>query len=316
MLEILITVIVSLLSIAFLTVAERKIMASIQRRKGPAITGLYGMGQAIADGVKLLFKEILIPVKANVLLFLVAPSLALLSSLTVWVFIPFSEFNWLTNFELSLLFTYAISSFGVYGIIVAGWASNSKYAFLGALRSSAQLISYEVSMSLLLLPVAMCAGSFNLIEIVSAQATSVWFCLPLLPIFVIFFISVLAETNRAPFDLPEAEAEIVAGYNIEYSSMTFALFFLAEYNNILWLSFIIAICFLGGWLFPVGLLAPSALWLFIKVALICFLIIKIRACYPRYRYDQLMTLGWKVFLPIAIGYLLFISGWLINLYVC
>lgn len=313
MLEIIITILVSLLTIAFLTVAERKVMASIQRRRGPTITGLYGTGQAIADGVKLLFKEILIPIKSNVILFLFAPFLALLSSLAVWVFIPFSEFNWLTNFELSLLFTYAISSFGVYGIIIAGWASNSKYAFLGALRSSAQLISYEVSMSLLLLPVAMCAGSFNLVEIVNAQASSTWFCLPLLPVFVIFFVSVLAETNRAPFDLPEAEAEIVAGYNIEYSSMTFALFFLAEYNNIIWLSFIIVICFLGGWLFPASLFIASPLWLFIKVCFICFLIIKVRASYPRYRYDQLMSLGWKVFLPTAVGYLLFISGWLVNL---
>jgi len=216
----------------------------------------------------------------------------------------------LTDFDFSLLFVYAISSIGVYGIIGAGWASNSKYAFLGSLRSAAQLISYEVSMGLLLLPVAICANSYNLIEIVKQQS-NVWFCIPLLPVCIVFFISLLAETNRSPFDLPEAEAEIVAGYNVEYSSIAFAIFFLAEYSNILWLSVVISICFFGGWLAPIPLLPASSFWLILKTLFICFLIIKTRANYPRYRYDQLMSLGWKTFLPIAIGYLLFIVGVLI-----
>lgn len=291
LIELLITLVGALLAVAFLTVSERNVMASIQRRRGPNIVGAYGLLQAVADGTKLIFKDIIIPIRANPVLFIAAPSLALLISLVIWVFIPFSEVNYLTNFDLSLLFVYAISSIGVYGIIWAGWSSNSKYAFLGSLRSSAQLISYEVSMNLLLLPVAACANSFNLLEIVAAQGKTVWFCAPLLPIFVVFFISVLAETNRAPFDLPEAEAEIVAGYNIEYSAMTFALFFLAEYNNILWLSFIFSVCFLGGWLFPFAILPSSLIWLVLKACFVCFAIIKVRANYPRYRYDQLMGLG-------------------------
>lgn len=310
MLEILLTIICVLLAVAFFTIAERKLMASIQRRKGPNVTGFWGTLQAIADGLKLLFKEVIIPIRANWVLFLLAPSITLVIGLLVWVFIPFSELNYLTNFDFSLLFVYAISSIGVYGIIGAGWASNSKYAFLGSLRSAAQLISYEISIGLLLLPVAICANSYNLIEIVQQQST-VWFCIPLFPICVIFFISLLAETNRAPFDLPEAEAEIVAGYNVEYSSMTFAMFFLAEYSNMLWLSVIMVICFFGGWLSPLWFLPSSSVWLFIKTLFICFLIIKTRANYPRYRYDQLMNLGWKTFLPGAIGYFLFVVGYLI-----
>jgi len=205
---------------------------------------------------------------------------------------------------------YAVSSLGVYAIIGAGWTSNSKYAFLGGLRSAAQLISYEVSIALLLLPVAACANSFNLIEIVNQQQ-SVWFVVPLLPVSIIFFISVLAETNRAPFDLPEAEAEIVAGYNVEYAGMTFAMFFLAEYSNMIWLSVVVAICFFGGWLSPVAFLPASVFWLMTKSMAVCFAIIWVRANYPRYRYDQLMTLGWKTFLPFAIGYFLFVTGILV-----
>lgn len=308
MLEITLTIICALVAIAFFTIAERKLMASIQRRKGPNVTGFWGTLQAIADGLKLLFKEIVIPIRANWILFLMAPSITLTIGLVIWVFIPFSSLNYLTNFDFSLLLVYAISSIGVYGIVGAGWASNSKYAFLGSLRSAAQLISYEISIGLLLLPVAICSNSFNLIEIVNQQILSSWFCLPLMPICVIFFVSLLAETNRAPFDLPEAEAEIVAGYNVEYSSMTFAMFFLAEYSNMLWLSIIMALCFFGGWGSAIPHLSDSYIWLVLKALSICFLIIKARANYPRYRYDQLMSLGWKTFLPIAIGYLIFTVG--------
>lgn len=308
MIEILLTIVCSLLAIAFFTIAERKLMASIQRRKGPNVTGLWGTLQAIADGLKLVFKEIVIPIRANWVLFLLAPSVSLVIGLLIWVFIPFSSENYLTNFDFSLLFVYAMSSIGVYGIIGAGWASNSKYAFLGSLRSAAQLISYEISIGLLLLPIAICSNSYNLIEIVEQQRASTWYCLPLLPICAIFFISLLAETNRAPFDLPEAEAEIVAGYNVEYSSMAFAMFFLAEYSNMLWLSMIMSICFLGGWLSPLPILSDSYIWMIVKTLAICFLIIKARANYPRYRYDQLMNLGWKTFLPIAIGFLILIVG--------
>lgn len=279
-------------------------MASIQRRKGPNVTGFWGTLQAIADGLKLIFKEVVIPVRANWILFLAAPSITLLIGLLIWVLIPFSDMNYLTNFDFSLLFIYALSSIGVYGVIGAGWSSNSKYAFLGSLRSAAQLISYEVSIGLLLLPIAVCSNSFNLIEIVNQQSVGTWFCLPLLPTCIVFFISLLAETNRAPFDLPEAEAELVAGFNVEYSAMTFALFFLAEYSNMLWLSVIMAICFFGGWLSPISLLPDSSFWLILKTMVVCFMIIKTRANYPRYRYDQLMNLGWKVFLPFSIGYLL------------
>lgn len=311
MIELLITFLCVLLAIAFFTIAERKVLASIQRRKGPNVTGFWGTLQAIADGLKLIFKEVVIPVRANWMLFLAAPSITLLIGLLIWVFIPFSDINYLTNFDFSLLFVYAISSIGVYGVIGAGWSSNSKYAFLGSLRSAAQLISYEVFIGLLLLPIAICANSFNLIEIVNQQNLGTWFCLPLLPTCIVFFISLLAETNRAPFDLPEAEAELVAGFNVEYSAMTFALFFLAEYSNMLWLSVIMAICFFGGWLSPIPFLPSSSLWLIIKSMFVCFLIIKVRANYPRYRYDQLMNLGWKNFLPFSLGYLFFTVGALI-----
>jgi NADH-quinone oxidoreductase subunit H len=313
MIELLITFLCVLLAIAFFTIAERKVLASIQRRKGPNVTGFWGTLQAIADGLKLIFKEVVIPVRANWILFLAAPSITLLIGLLIWVFIPFSDINYLTNFDFSLLFIYAVSSIGVYGVIGAGWSSNSKYAFLGSLRSAAQLISYEVSIGLLLLPISICANSFNLIEIVNQQRLSTWFFIPLLPTFVVFFISLLAETNRAPFDLPEAEAELVAGFNVEYSAMTFALFFLAEYSNMLWLSVITAICFFGGWLSPIYLLPDSSLWLIIKSMFVAFLIIKVRANYPRYRYDQLMNLGWKVFLPFSIGYLFITTGLLMNI---
>ena len=304
----LITIISSLLAIAFFTIAERKLLASIQRRKGPNVTGFWGLLQAFADGLKLLLKEVIIPMKANWILFILSPCLSLLIGLLTWVFIPFSELNFLTNFDYSLLILYSFSSLGVYSIIGAGWSSNSKYAFLGGLRSAAQMISYEVSIALLLLPIAACANSFNIIEIVNQQKQSIWYVIPLFPIFLLFFISILAETNRAPFDLAEAEAEIVAGYNVEYSSMTFAMFFLAEYSNMLWLSAVTALLFLGGWLAPFNITSDSSIWFILKTLLISFSIIKVRANYPRYRYDQLMNLGWKTFLPFAIGYFLFITA--------
>ena len=308
MIIILITIISSLLSIAFFTIAERKVMASMQRRRGPNVIGFWGSLQAFSDGLKLLLKEIIIPIKSNWILFLAAPAWSLLIALLIWIFIPLYGLNYITNFDYSLLIVYAVSSLGVYSIIGAGWTSNSKYALLGGLRSAAQLISYEVSIALLILPVAAISNSFNIIEIVYKQNLYTWYIIPLLPVSVIFLISILAETNRAPFDLPEAEAEIVAGYNVEYSSMTFAMFFLAEYSNMLWLSSIFILLFLGGWLSPIKGINDSIVWFIIKTLIISFIIIHIRASYPRYRYDQLMALGWKIFLPFSIGYFLFIIG--------
>lgn len=311
MIIILITIISSLLSIAFFTIAERKVMASMQRRRGPNVIGFWGSLQAFSDGLKLLLKEIIIPIKSNWVLFLAAPVWSLLIGILIWIFIPFYDLNYITNFDYSLLIVYAVSSVGVYAIIGAGWTSNSKYALLGGLRSAAQLISYEVSIALLILPVAAISNSFNIIEIVYKQNLYTWYIIPLLPVSVIFLISILAETNRAPFDLPEAEAEIVAGYNVEYSSMTFAMFFLAEYSNMLWLSSIFILLFLGGWLSPIKWINDSIIWFIIKTLIISFIIIHIRASYPRYRYDQLMSLGWKIFLPFSIGYFLFIIGFLL-----
>jgi NADH-quinone oxidoreductase subunit H len=308
MLEIIITIVMVLLSVVFLILAERMVMAGAQRRKGPNQVGWFGILQAVADGVKLVFKEVIVPAKSNSFLFLAASITILFTSLSAWIFIPFSETNYIVNFDWSLLFLYAISSLGAFGIILAGWSSNSRYAFLGSIRSTAQLISYEVFLGLIFLTVALCSNSFNLIDIVKEQAASIWYFIPLFPVFCIFFISILAETNRAPFDLPEAEAEIVAGYNIEYSSLVFAMFFLAEYNNILVLSTLMSICFLGGWLFPFGLLPASPVWLFIKVSLICFTIIAVRTFYPRYRYDTLMKLGWENYLLITLTFFVFAVG--------
>jgi NADH-quinone oxidoreductase subunit H len=311
MIILIITILFALLSIAFFTIAERKVLASIQRRRGPNVVGFWGLLQAFADGLKLLLKEVIIPQRSNWVMFLAAPCWALAIGLLSWIFIPWSEHDFIVNFDYSLLFLYAFSSLGVYGIIGAVWTSNSKYAFLGGLRSAAQLISYEVSIALLLLPVAACANSFNIVEIVEQQKNSTFYMFPLFPIFIIFFISMLAETNRAPFDLPEAEAEIVAGYNVEYASMTFAMFFLAEYSNMLWLSALSSLLFLGGWCSPLSVFSSHAMWAVLKTLVIAFLIIHVRANYPRFRYDQLMGLGWKVFLPFAIGYFLFVTGILI-----
>jgi len=270
--------------------------------------------QPLADGLKLFAKETIIPSHSNRVLFLIAPALTFLLSLISWPVIPITEYQVLANLNFGVLYLFAVSSLGVYGIIIAGWSSNSKYAFLGSLRSAAQMISYEVSIGLIIISVLICTGSLNLIDIVNAQK-EVWFMFSLFPAFIMFFISALAETNRPPFDLPEAEAELVSGYNVEYSSMTFALFFLGEYSNIILMCSFIVVLFLGGWLPPTSFflfsLFPQAFWFAIKVFFFLFAFIWVRASLPRYRYDQLMTLGWKVFLPLSLGWVVFVAGFLI-----
>lgn len=314
-LKILSIIVPVLIAVAFFTVAERKIMGAIQRRKGPNVIGFLGLLQALADGLKLFVKETTLPSNSNIIVFILAPMLAFILSLIGWAVIPFSHKLVIADINLGILYLFAISSLNVYGILLAGWSSNSKYAYLGALRSAAQMISYEISISFIVLTVIICTGSFNLSNIVIAQ-TKTWFIIPLLPMFIIFYISMLAETNRHPFDLPEAEAELVSGYNVEYSAMTFALFFLAEYSNMLLMSSFAAILFLGGWLpvlngFPFFIL-PGSFWFSLKITLGVVFFIVTRATLPRYRYDQLMQLGWKSFLPLSLGYLLFTSGLLIS----
>ena len=297
-LKILSIVVPLLISVAYFTIAERKIMGAIQRRRGPNVIGFMGLLQPLADGLKLFSKEMILPTNANINIFLFAPSLSFILSLIGWAVIPFSEGIVICDLNLGILYLFTISSLNVYGILFAGWSSNSKYAYLGSLRSAAQMISYEISIGFAVLNVIICAGSFNLSVIVMAQQ-KIWFLLPLLPIFLIFYISILAETNRHPFDLPEAEAELVSGYNVEYSAMTFALFFLAEYANMLLMSTFSAILFLGGWLpifdhFLFNFFS-NTLWLSLKIVLGVIFFIVTRATLPRYRYDQLMSLGWKCF---------------------
>lgn len=308
-LEILVIVVPMLLAVAYLTYAERKVIAAMQLRKGPNVVGPFGLLQPLADGAKLFLKETVVPTGASKGVFFIAPALTFILALVAWAVVPFDEGWVLANINVGVLYLFAISSLGVYGIIMAGWASNSKYAFLGGLRSAAQMVSYEVSIGFVMISVLLCVGSLNLSDVVHAQAKGVWFVLPHLPLFVIFFISGLAETNRAPFDLPEAEAELVSGYNVEYSSMAFALFFLGEYANMILMSGMISILFLGGWLAPFGLtFIPGIVWFALKIALILFGFLWVRATFPRYRYDQLMRLGWKIFLPFSLGWLILTAG--------
>jgi len=295
-----------LLCVAFLTLAERKILAAIQRRKGPNVVGFLGLLQPLADGAKLILKETILPSVANRWLFIVAPLLTFFLSLSSWVVVPLSSLSVVADVNLALFYIFAISSLGVYGIVISGWSSNSRYAFLGALRSAAQMISYEISIGIVLMCVILYAGSVSFVDIVQFQK-HIWFIVPMLPMAVVFFASTLAETNRPPFDLPEAEAELVSGYNVEYSAAGFALFFIGEYANIILMSTLNAIIFLGGWLSPIPFLPDSALWLVLKVLLFLFLFVWVRAAFPRYRYDQLMRLGWKVFLPLSLGWLLFVA---------
>jgi NADH-quinone oxidoreductase subunit H len=316
-LNILILILPLLIAIAYLTLAERKILSSIQRRKGPNVVGVFGLLQPLADGLKLFVKEFIIPSNADTFLFILAPILTFFLSMLSWVVIPFGSSMYYTELNIGILYLLAISSLGVYGIIIAGWSSNSKYSFLGALRSAAQMVSYELTIGFSILSVIVCAKSLNLIGIVLAQKT-IWYCIPLFPIFLIFFISCLAETNRHPFDLPEAEAELVSGYNVEYSAMGFALFFLGEYANMLLMSSLTSILFLGGWLapFPFNIsfldILPGSFWMSLKICFFIILFVVARAILPRYRYDQLMRLGWKVLLPFSISWFLYTSSILIS----
>ena len=305
-------------AVAYLTLAERKVIAAMQLRKGPNVVGPFGLFQPVADGLKLLVKETVIPSGANRVVFILAPMLTFILALVAWAVIPFDAGWVLADINVGVLYLFAISSLGVYGIIMAGWASNSKYAFLGALRSAAQMVSYEVAIGFVIITVLMCVGSLNLTDVVMAQQGGgfwSWYWLPLFPMFIIFFISALAETNRHPFDLPEAEAELVAGYNVEYSSMTFALFFLGEYANMILMSGMTAVLFLGGWLPPFDIepftWIPGVIWFALKIALCLFVFLWVRATFPRYRYDQLMRLGWKVFLPFSLLWVAVTAGALI-----
>jgi len=300
-----------LIGVAYLTYAERKVLGAIQLRKGPNVVGPFGLWQPFADAIKMLFKETIIPAGADRALFVMAPMITFGLAVVAWAVIPVNNHWAVANINVGILYLLAISSLGVYGIIIAGWASNSKYAFLGALRSAAQMVSYEVSMGFVIVTVLLCVGSLNLNDIVLAQRT-VWFAVPLFPMFVIFFISGLAETNRAPFDLAEGDTEIVAGFFVEYSAMSFALFFLGEYANMILISATTTVLFLGGWLSPIPFvpftLVPGVVWFLIKLFACLFVFLWVRATLPRYRYDQLMTLGWKVFLPLSLGYLVLVAG--------
>jgi NADH-quinone oxidoreductase subunit H len=300
-----------LLGMAYLTLVERKVLAAIQLRKGPNVVGPFGLWQPFADAIKMLMKETIIPAGANRGLFLMAPMLTFGLAVIAWAVIPVNDGWAIANINVGVLYLFAISSLGVYGIIIAGWASNSKYAFLGALRSAAQMVSYEVSMGFVMVSVLLCVGSLNLNDVVLAQR-HVWFCLPLFPMFIVFFISTLAECNRSPFDLPEGESEIVAGFFVEYSAMSFALFFLGEYINMILMSAMTSILFLGGWLAPFGVepftWIPGPIWFIGKIAFCLFVFIWVRGTFPRFRYDQLMRIGWKVFLPLSLAWLVLTAG--------
>ena len=304
-----------LIAIAYFTLVERKILSAVQRRKGPNVIGYLGLLQPLSDGLKLFTKETIIPSNSNLVLFIMAPIITFVLSLMGWAVIPFTLNSVLSDINLGVLYLFAISSLSAYGIILAGWSRNSKHPFIGSLRSAAQMISYEVSIGFVIINVILCSGSFNLTEIVLAQS-KMWYIVPLFPMFLVFCVSMLAETNRPPFDLPEAEAELVSGYNVEYSSMTFAFFMLGEYSNMLLMSSFLTVLFLGGWLplfniIPFNFI-PGVIWFSIKIFLGVFFFVLTRATLPRYRYDQLMFLGWKCFLPLSIGYLIFTVGILIS----
>lgn len=305
-----------LIAVAYMTLAERKVMASMQRRKGPNVVGVFGLLQPLADGLKLFVKETILPSSANLLVFVISPIITFLLALVSWCALPVGEGMVYADLNIGVLYILAISSLGVYGIIMAGWSSNSKYAFLGALRSAAQMVSYEVSLGLIIINVLLCSGSLNFTEIILAQQT-IWYFVPLFPIFLMFYISILAETNRAPFDLPEAEAELVAGYNVEYSAMGFALFFLGEYANMILMCSLATTLFLGGWFPIVNIIPfywiPPTIWYGFKTTFLLFSFIWVRSSLPRYRYDQLMRLGWKIFLPLTLGWVFFTSGLLVSL---
>ena len=309
--EILAIIVPLLLAVAYLTLAERKVLAAAQLRKGPNVVGPFGLFQPLADGLKLLMKETVIPTGANRGVFVAAPILTFVLALIAWAVIPFDQGMVLANINVGVLYLFAVSSLGVYGIIMAGWSSNSKYAFLGALRAAAQMVSYEVSIGFVIVSVLLCVGSLNLSTVVLAQR-HVWFALPLFPMFIVFFVSCLAETNRSPFDLVEGESELVAGFFVEYSAMTFALFYLGEYANMILMSGMTSVLFLGGWLPPIDIAPfnwiPGPIWFFAKIALMLFVFLWVRASVPRYRYDQLMRLGWKVFLPLSLFWLVATAG--------
>ncbi|MDO5685821.1 MAG: NADH-quinone oxidoreductase subunit NuoH [Neisseria sp.] len=313
-----------ILAVAYLTYFERKVIGFMQLRLGPNVTGPWGLIQPFADVFKLLFKEVIRPARANGALFYIAPVIVLMPSLAVWVALPMSQTWVMTHLNVALLYVFALASMGVYGVIIAGWASNSKYAFLGGMRSAAQMISYEIAMGFCLVGVVMVSGSLNFHDIVAAQSTGIaggsvfsWNWLPLLPLFVIYMISGVAETNRAPFDVAEGESEIVAGFHVEYSGFAFAVFFLAEYINMIVISALVALLFLGGWLSPFpaswGFLgADGAFWMFLKMAMFLYFYLWLRATFPRFRYDQIMRLGWKVFIPITLLYVILLAAWMVT----
>ncbi len=302
-----------LVSVAMIVWLDRRVWAFVQKRQGPNVVGPFGLLQSLADALKYIFKEIIIPSSSNKVIFILAPIVTMTLALIAWAVIPFSATQVLADINVGILYLFAVSSLGVYGIIMGGWASNSKYPFLGAIRSAAQMVSYEVSIGVIIINVLLCVGSLNLNDIVIAQQ-NMWFVIPLFPMFVIFFISALAETNRPPFDLPEAEAELVAGYQTEYSGMMYAMFWLGEYANILLMCAMGAILFLGGWMSPIDIypftLVPGAIWLILKILLLFILFALVKAIVPRYRYDQLMRLGWKVFLPLSLIWVVLTASYL------
>nr|WRM53921.1 NADH dehydrogenase subunit 1 [Bathypathes sp. 2 YY-2024] len=311
-LKILVIVVPLLIAVAYLTLAERKVLGYMQARKGPNVVGVYGLLQPLADGVKLFTKEMIIPHHANLFIYIVAPILSFTLALIAWGVIPYERGVLISDLKIGILYLLAVSSISVYATLMSGWASQSKYAFLGAIRAAAQMISYEVSIGLIIISVILCVGSFNIIEIVLAQSNGVWFLFPLFPAAIMFFASALAETNRAPFDLTEGESELVSGYNVEYASMSFALFFLAEYAHIILMSCLTTILFLGGWLSPISYFRGGAGWFGLKAALIILLFIWVRASFPRMRYDQLMALLWKSYLPLSLAFVVLVASVLLG----